>query len=121
MFTGEKISVPVLGLVENMAWFTPAELPGNRYYIFGKDGCKKLAQEMGITLLGQIPIVQGICEDGDAGRPSALDKNNPAGRQFSVLAENLKSALQIRNKIFSPTKKVEVESKSIFGKLKPKK
>ena len=67
MFTGEKVNVPILGLVENMAWFTPAELPENKYYIFGKEGCKKLAQELQVPLLGQIPIVQSICEGGDGG------------------------------------------------------
>ncbi len=86
MFTGEKINVPVLGLVENMAWFTPAELPENKYYIFGNDGVKNLAEKMNIDLLGQIPLVQGIREDGDSGRPSALDENHPAGKPFEELA-----------------------------------
>lgn len=69
MFTGDKVNVPILGLVENMSWFTPAELPENKYYLFGKDGGKRLAQETGVPLLGQIPIVQSICESGDAGTP----------------------------------------------------
>ena len=75
MYTNDKVNVPILGLIENMAWFTPAELPENKYYIFGKDGCKNLAQEMNIPLLAQIPLVQSICENGDAGKPSALDEN----------------------------------------------
>ena len=69
MFTNDKVNVPILGLVENMAWFTPAELPENKYYIFGKEGAKKLAEEMNVPLLGQIPIVQSICEGGDNGTP----------------------------------------------------
>ena len=68
MFTGDKVNVPVLGLIENMAWFTPAELPENKYYIFGKEGCKRLAEELNVPLLGQIPIVQSICEGGDQGK-----------------------------------------------------
>lgn len=72
MFTQEKIDVPILGLVENMAWFTPKELPDNRYYIFGKDGGKRLAEKMNIPFLGQIPIVQSIRESGDEGKPAAL-------------------------------------------------
>ncbi|MBO7337791.1 MAG: Mrp/NBP35 family ATP-binding protein, partial [Paludibacteraceae bacterium] len=72
MFTNDKVNVPILGLVENMAWFTPAELPNNKYYIFGKEGCKKLAESMNVPLLGQVPIVQSICEGGDEGEPVAL-------------------------------------------------
>jgi len=87
MFTGEKIDVPVLGLIENMAWFTPAELPENKYYIFGKEGCKKLAEELSIPLIGQIPIVQSICEGGDSGKPVALDTDSLTGMAFKQLAE----------------------------------
>ena len=72
MFQNEKINVPVIGLIENMAWFTPKELPENKYYIFGKEGVSKLAEERGIRLLGQIPLVQGICEGGDNGAPVSL-------------------------------------------------
>jgi len=73
MYMGEKVNVPVLGLVENMAWFTPAELPENKYYIFGKEGGKRLAEELDLPLLGQIPLVQSIREGGDAGRPVAFN------------------------------------------------
>ena len=86
MFVNEKVNVPILGLVENMAWFTPAELPENKYYIFGKEGAKKLAEEMNVPLLGQIPIVQSICESGDKGTPVALDENTVTGRAFLQLA-----------------------------------
>lgn len=72
MLRSENVNVRILGLVENMAWFTPVELPQNRYYIFGKDGCKKLAAEMSLPLLGEIPIVQSICDGGDSGVPVAL-------------------------------------------------
>lgn len=85
MFMNEKVGVPVLGLVENMAWFTPAELPDNKYYIFGKGGGERLAQEMGIPLLAQIPIVQSICESGDEGRPVFLEEKG----FFLSLARNL--------------------------------
>jgi ATP-binding protein involved in chromosome partitioning len=108
MFTGEKISVPVLGLVENMAWFTPAELPENKYYLFGKEGVKRLAEKMKVRLLGQIPIVAGVCDDGDSGRPSVLDTSNPAGTAFGALAANVVEALAERNKLKAPTRKVEI-------------
>ena len=74
MYTNDKVNVPILGLVENMSWFTPAELPENKYYLFGKEGCKQLAEEMNVPLLGQIPIVQSICENGDKGTPAALNE-----------------------------------------------
>lgn len=111
MFTGDKINVPVLGLVENMAWFTPEELPENKYYIFGKEGCKELANEMGIPLLGQIPIVQGICESGDKGIPVATEKDTMMGKAFNDLAENVVEAIEKRNKEKAPTKKVNIINK----------
>ncbi|MFW6389436.1 MAG: P-loop NTPase, partial [Marinilabiliaceae bacterium] len=111
MFTGEKINVPVLGLVENMAWFTPAELPENKYYIFGKEGCKKLAEEMNVALLGQIPIVQSIREGGDKGEPSALDPDTITGRAFYELADAVVKAVDERNQNLPPTEVVEVTRK----------
>ncbi|MBQ7945926.1 MAG: Mrp/NBP35 family ATP-binding protein [Bacteroidales bacterium] len=87
MFQNEKVDVPILGLVENMSWFTPAELPDNRYYIFGKDGGKQLAIETGTRLLGQIPLVQSVCESGDAGAPIATQDNSIMGMAFGELAE----------------------------------
>lgn len=89
MFRNEKIAVPVLGIVENMAWFTPAELPDNRYYIFGKDGGKALAEEMQVPLLGQIPLVQSIREGGDNGEPIALQSGHPAADFYTKIAEQL--------------------------------
>lgn len=90
MFINEKINVPVLGLVENMAWFTPAELPNNRYYIFGKDGGKQLAEELKIPLLGQIPLVQSIREGGDEGTPIALQDGHPASQMFESICQHLR-------------------------------
>lgn len=111
MFTNEKVNVPILGLVENMAWFTPAELPNNKYYIFGKDGAKDLAQEMQVPLLGQIPIVQSICEGGDTGKPVALDENSVTGIAFTYLAENFIASVDRRNNNSDPTQRVEVHLK----------
>ena len=90
MFINEKINVPVLGLVENMAWFTPAELPNNRYYIFGKDGGKQLAEELNIPLLGQVPLVQSIREGGDEGTPIALQDGHPAAKMFEDICQHLR-------------------------------
>ena len=108
MFVGDKINVPVLGLVENMSWFTPAELPDNKYYIFGKEGCKKLAEKQNIPLLGQIPIVQSICEDGDAGKPSVLNEESIAGKAFLQMADQVADQVAKRNATLDPTKKVEI-------------
>lgn len=111
MFAGEKINVPVLGIIENMSWFTPEELPENRYYIFGEEGCKKLAEKLGIPLLGQIPIVQGIRESGDSGEPVALDPEKSPGDAFHLLATSVEEHVRSRNKEMEPTKKVEITVK----------
>lgn len=111
MFTNDKVNVPILGLVENMAWFTPAELPENKYYIFGKDGAKNLAEEMNVPLLGQIPIVQSICEGGDAGVPVALNENSITGMAFANLADNFVTSVEKRNTEMAPTQKVEIHNK----------
>lgn len=94
MFESPGINVPVLGLVENMAWFTPAELPDHKYYIFGKDGAKQLAEEKGLRLLGQIPVVQSICDGGDAGKPVALNPDSITGTAFMQLAEEMVKAVE---------------------------
>jgi ATP-binding protein involved in chromosome partitioning len=107
LFTGEKVRVPVLGLVENMAWFTPAELPENRYYLFGKDGGKRLAEELDIPLLGQIPLIHSLCESGDAGLPAALNPDTITGVLFRKLAENLIERLAYRHAHLPPTQRVE--------------
>jgi len=107
MFRSNKIDVPVLGLVENMSWFTPAELPENKYYIFGKEGCKMLAEKMNIPLLGQIPLVQSICEGSDSGQPVALG-DSITGNAFMLLAEQLVKRIGQRNKEQGPTVKLEI-------------
>ncbi len=89
MFLNEKINVPIIGLVENMAWFTPAELPNNKYYIFGKEGLKKLAEAKKLPLLGQIPIVQSIREGGDSGAPIASNEDSLIGMSFDTISENI--------------------------------
>ena len=109
MYRNEKVNVPILGLVENMAWFTPVELPENKYYIFGKGGCAALAGELGVPLLGQIPLVQGICESGDAGEPVALDTGSVTGRAFLQLAAAVVRQVDRRNVELAPTHIVEVK------------
>ncbi|MDY6800022.1 MAG: Mrp/NBP35 family ATP-binding protein [Bacteroidota bacterium] len=111
MFTGKHINVPVLGLVENMSWFTPEELPDNKYYIFGKDGCKNLAEKQNIPLLGQIPIVQRIREGGDSGHPAALDWNSIVGKAFKEVALSVIKAVDERNENLEPTQRVEIKHK----------
>ena len=108
MYQNDKVNVPILGLVENMAWFTPAELPENKYYIFGKDGCKNLAKEMGVPLLAQIPLVQSICENGDNGTPAALNADTITGQAFINLAQAVVTVTHRRNKEKGATKIVEV-------------
>ncbi|MGQ0827039.1 MAG: Mrp/NBP35 family ATP-binding protein [Bacteroidota bacterium] len=97
MFQLPQINVPVLGIVENMSYFTPAELPNNKYYIFGKDGAKKLAKKLDVPLLGEIPLVQSICEAGDAGRPAVLQENTPQALAFMELASNVAQQVSIVN------------------------
>ena len=109
MYTNDKVNVPILGLVENMSWFTPAELPENKYYLFGKEGAKQLAEQMNVPLLGQIPIVQSICENGDKGTPAALDENSITGRAFLALAENVVKQTEIRNASQEATRIVELK------------
>ena len=111
MFAGEKVNVPVLGLVENMSWFTPAELPENKYYIFGKEGCKNLAEELHLPLLGQIPVVQSICEGGDNGTPAALNQNSIMGIAFTRLAAEVVEQTNLRNSNSAPTERVKVKGK----------
>ncbi len=103
MYMNDKVNVPILGLVENMAWFTPAELPNNSYYLFGKEGTKRLAEELNVPLLGQIPIVQSICENGDNGTPAALDDNTMVGQAFLELARNVVKQTEKRNAEMAPT------------------
>ncbi len=107
MFRNQNIHVPVLGIIENMAWFTPQELPDNKYYIFGKEGVKNLAESYQLPLLGQIPIVQSIREGGDSGIPSVLSKES-VSEAFKTTAENLNLQVVKRNAEMDPTQKVEI-------------
>jgi len=115
MFKGEKINVPVLGLIENMAWFTPEELPNNKYYIFGKGGCEDLAKKMDMNFLAQIPIVQSVREGGDSGVPAATDSNSIVGKIFAEMSEKLTKIIDDRNKKYSATKVVEIDPNATCG------
>lgn len=109
MYQNDKVNVPILGLVENMAWFTPAELPQNKYFIFGKEGCKNLTSEMNLPLLAQIPVVESICESGDAGTPAALNTETMTGLAFINLAQAVVTVVNRRNKEQAPTNIVKVK------------
>ena len=109
MYMNDKVNVPILGLVENMAWFTPAELPGNRYFIFGKEGCKQLAEELNVPLLAQIPLIQSVCETGDKGEPAVLSPASPEGIAFMTLAAKVVTQVDKRNIELAPTQRVEIK------------
>jgi ATP-binding protein involved in chromosome partitioning len=108
MFKQPQINVPILGIVENMAYFTPEELPNNKYYIFGKDGGKNLSEKYDVPLLGQIPLVQSIRESGDIGMPAVM-KEGPTAIAFKNLAETLARQIAIRNANFTKTERVELK------------
>lgn len=105
MFLGKQVNVPVLGIVENMSWFTPAAHPDEKYFIFGKDGGKQLAKKLNVKLLGQIPLVAGICRSGDDGLPITL-QNSVSGQSFIALAQSVVKAVDERNATLPPTKRV---------------
>lgn len=108
MFQLDSIQVPVLGLVENMAYFTPKELPDHKYYIFGKDGAKHLADDLNLPLLAEIPLVQGVREAADIGRPVVLQEDSDTAKVFSEMANNVVEQVQLRNKNISPTEAVKI-------------
>ncbi len=112
MFKQDNIKVPVLGIVENMSYFTPAELPENKYYIFGKDGAKNLAEDINTTFLGEIPLVQSIRESGDVGRPVALQENTALEEAFTTLTKNMLSQLVKRNNELPETEVVRITTMS---------
>ena len=95
MFKLPSINVPVLGIIENMSWFTPEELPDSKYYIFGKDGAKHLAEELGVKLLGQIPLVQSIRESGDVGRPAVLQDSTPQSIALNTMIDEVVKKVRI--------------------------
>jgi ATP-binding protein involved in chromosome partitioning len=109
MFLMPTINVPILGVIENMSWFTPAELPDNKYYIFGEGGGEKMAKLSNSVLLGQVPLVQGIRESGDHGKPAILEENSETANAFLKIAENTLKQVAIRNEMKDPTKKVEIK------------
>ena len=110
MYRNEKVGVPILGLVENMAWFTPAQHPEEKYFLFGREGVKQLAEEMHVPLLAQIPVVQDICENGDNGTPAATDPGSVTGQAFLQLAARVVSETDRRNAGLPPTTIVGVRS-----------
>ncbi len=109
MYQNEKVRVPILGLVENMSWFTPAELPENKYFIFGHEGVKRLAEEMQVPLLAQIPVVQSICESGDNGEPAILQQERADGVALKALARKVVEETERRNSEQPPTEIVRVD------------
>jgi len=108
MFQQDSINVPVLGIVENMAYFTPEELPENKYYIFGKEGAKHLSEDLKVPFLGEIPLVQSIREAGDAGRPAALQTATPIEEAFEELTKNVVQEVVARNKNLPPTEAIKI-------------
>ncbi|NJN32907.1 MAG: Mrp/NBP35 family ATP-binding protein [Saprospiraceae bacterium] len=109
MFLLPQVNVPILGVVENMAWFTPEELPDNKYYIFGEGGGKKLAKMAETLLLGQIPIVMGIREAGDLGKPIVLHNEPETKKAFMAIAQNVARQVALRNEMIAPTEKVNMQ------------
>lgn len=108
MFQMEAINVPVLGIVENMAYFTPEELPNNKYYIFGQNGAKNLAEQIGVPFLGEIPIVQSIREAADVGRPAAMQEDTVVANVYKEIARNAVQSLVERNNTLPPTEAVRI-------------
>jgi len=109
MFNNQNINVPILGVVENMAYFTPAELPNNKYYIFGKGGGQIVANELNVDLIGQLPIVEGIAVGGDSGVPVVMDDESPVTEEFMKMATTLKSKVEARNTEMAPTPIVQID------------
>ncbi|RED44762.1 Mrp/NBP35 family ATP-binding protein [Seonamhaeicola aphaedonensis] len=108
MFQQESIQVPVLGIIENMAYFTPKELPDNKYYIFGKEGAKNLAEDLKVPFLGEVPLVQSIREAGDVGRPAALQTETPLEKAFEKLTQNVVEEVVKRNDSLPPTEAIKI-------------
>jgi len=112
MFQGSQVNVPILGVVENMAYFTPEELPDNKYYIFGKNGVEKVTEDLNIPFLGQVPLVQSIRESGDIGRPAVLQENTIQRESFENVIDNMLEQLEKRNQLAPPSKKVEMTNEN---------
>jgi ATP-binding protein involved in chromosome partitioning len=121
MFMQEAINVPVLGVVENMAYFTPEELPDNKYYIFGKEGAQNLASDLKIPFLGEVPLVQSIREAGDVGRPAALQEEGPLKEAFEEITRNVVRELVVRHTDLPPTEAIKITTMAGCSAVKPKK
>ncbi len=120
MFAQDAIQVPVLGIIENMSYFTPAELPENKYYIFGEGGAKHLAERMGVPLLGEIPLVQSVREAGDVGRPAGLQDHTPVSEAFESLTKEVVSELVRRNETLPPTEAIRITTMAGCSAVKSK-
>ncbi len=120
MFQAESINVPVLGIIENMAYFTPDELPDNKYYIFGKEGAKNLAADLQVPFLGEVPIVQSIREAGDYGRPAALQTATPIEKAFEELARSVVQEVVDRNESLPPTEAIKITTMAGCSAVKKK-
>jgi ATP-binding protein involved in chromosome partitioning len=120
MFQQEAINVPVLGIVENMAYFTPAELPNNKYYIFGKEGARRLAEDLNVPFLGEIPLVQSIREAGDVGRPAAMQTATAVEIAFETMTRNVVREVVGRNKSLPPTEAIKITTMAGCAAVKKK-
>lgn len=120
MFQQDSINVPVLGIAENMAYFTPAELPENKYYIFGKEGAQRLSEDLKVPFLGEIPLVQSIREAGDVGRPAALQTATPIEAAFEELTKNVVQEVVLRNKSLPPTEAIKITTMAGCSAVKKK-
>ena len=108
MFLSESINIPILGIVENMAYFTPEELPNNKYYIFGKEGAQQLADDLAVPFLGEVPLVQSVREAGDIGRPAALQENSIIAQVFETITRNVVQEVVSRNESLPPTEAIKI-------------
>ena len=120
MFQQESINVPVLGIVENMAYFTPQELPNNKYYIFGEQGAKNLSEDLQVPFLGEIPLVQSLRESGDIGRPAALQEETPLEESFKEITRNMVQETVNRNKSLPPTEAIKITTMAGCSAVKTK-
>ncbi len=120
MFQQENINVPVLGIIENMAYFTPEELPENKYYIFGKEGAKYLAEDLSVPFLGEVPIVQSIREAGDLGRPAALQTATPIEKAFEAITREIVQQLVHRNEDLPATEAIKITTMAGCSAVKKK-
>ena len=118
MFKQENINVPVLGIIENMAYFSPAEFPDKKYYLFGKEGAKNLSSDLGVPFLGEVPLVQSLREAGDIGRPAALQDESEIKDTFNLISKNMISELLLRNKKLPATEVIKIKTMSGCSAIK---